>query len=657
MPAAALLLCAGLLVASPDRAGYQAAAARAGRDAGAHVKLAVWCEAHDMDAERLDQVAAALAIDPRNAAARAMLGLVRYGERWLSPDGVAQAAESDAAMAAKRAEYEAKRQATPETADGQWQLGLWCEQNGLKPEAIAHFTAVTQLSPRRTEAWRKLGCELYRGRWRNPEQIAAERAEDEAQKQADQQWQPLIEKWKKDLVFDGPRLEQARSALRAISDPRAVPAIQRALGHGNRVQQELAVELLSRIDCPASSHALAAMSLSDRWPEVPPFAIRELKRRDPRDYMGAMIGLMRHPVKYYLNPIPPRCTAGMLVILGEHTRTERIYEVQRGGFTDSAAYGPPPSGMSGMTFSFSTASPEDMRRFLLASPAEQFREIARLNPQILGPQGGGQVTGDPFIERDMRAIDQFNARLEQANQRIDSILCQITGESFGGDRDQWLEWWTDKIGLRYQRPQPQPKRTATRYVVLPSFVHTVCLGAGTPVVTLTSPRPIESLQVGDIVLSQDTTTGILSYEPVVGVHRNPPSETLRLRLKGETLVSSPIHRFWRPGRGWALARDLTAGESIRTVNGRAALLSIEPGAVQPVFNLDVARNHSFFVGSQMALVCDNSLPPAISTPFDAEPTLESIAQARAAPRAPGKLGQAPVSTHKPSGILSVLVAK
>jgi hypothetical protein len=51
---AIVLICAGLLGFSPpDRSEYQAAASKAGRDAGAHLKLAVWCEAQGMDPERL----------------------------------------------------------------------------------------------------------------------------------------------------------------------------------------------------------------------------------------------------------------------------------------------------------------------------------------------------------------------------------------------------------------------------------------------------------------------------------------------------------------------------------------------------------------------------------------------------------------------------
>jgi thioredoxin-like negative regulator of GroEL len=66
--AAVLLICAGLLgMSPPDPTDYQAAAARAGQDAGAHLKLAVWCEARGMNAERLKHLAAALAIDPQNA--------------------------------------------------------------------------------------------------------------------------------------------------------------------------------------------------------------------------------------------------------------------------------------------------------------------------------------------------------------------------------------------------------------------------------------------------------------------------------------------------------------------------------------------------------------------------------------------------------------
>ena len=83
-----------------------------------------------------------------------------------------------------------------------------------------------------------------------------------------------------------------------------------------------------------------------------------------------------------------------------------------------------------------------------------------------------------------------------------------------------------------------------------------------------------------------------------------------------------------------MARDLKPGDSIRTVGGRAEVLELKPDVVQPVFNLDVARNHTFFVGSQGALVRDNSLPPAMLTPFDAVPSLAAIAEDQPGPAGP-----------------------
>ena len=82
-----------------------------------------------------------------------------------------------------------------------------------------------------------------------------------------------------------------------------------------------------------------------------------------------------------------------------------------------------------------------------------------------------------------------------------------------------------------------------------------------------------------------------------------------------------------------MARDLKPGDSIRTVGGRTEIVEIRPEIVQPVFNLDVDRTHSFFVGTQKFLVRDNSLPPAMSTPFDAEPALAAIAEEPAGPSA------------------------
>jgi hypothetical protein len=143
-----------------------------------------------------------------------------------------------------------------------------------------------------------------------------------------------------------------------------------------------------------------------------------------------------------------------------------------------------------------------------------------------------------------------------------------------------------------------------------------CFAAGTLVNTLSGPRKIESIAAGDRVLSQDTSTGALSFQPVLATHRNGPAETFRITLDGETIVATGIHRFWRAGKGWTMARDLKAGDRLRMIGGTVLIRSIEPGATQMVYNLSVAQNRDFLVGSAGLLVHDYSFVLPVSEPFD-----------------------------------------
>ncbi len=93
----AVFLCSAALSASPapppasaatpaELKAYESARAKAGRDADAHIKLALWCEAHGLKAARLKHLAIAVLSDPGNTTARGLMGLVAAGGRWIRPD-------------------------------------------------------------------------------------------------------------------------------------------------------------------------------------------------------------------------------------------------------------------------------------------------------------------------------------------------------------------------------------------------------------------------------------------------------------------------------------------------------------------------------------------------------------------------------------------
>src|SRR5262245_47016305 len=330
----ALLVGSALLAVTPageapetgERAAYEAANASAGRDANAHVRLALWCEAHGLPAERVKHLALAVLNDPANAMARGLLGLVSYRGRWQLPEAVGDSVKGDAALAAALAEYNDRRGKAANTADSQWRLALWCEERGLKAEATAHLAAVVRLDPSREAAWKRLGCTKHNGRWMTEIQIAAEKAEADAQKKADKRWKPLLAKWR-GWLGDKNRRDEAEQALAAVSDPHAVPSIWAVFvdGDGSDRGQTRAVQLLGQIDAPRASRALALLAVFSDSAEVRRRATETLRNRDTREFLGQVIGLLRKRVKYEVRPVGGPGSPGALFVAGERFNVQRLY--------------------------------------------------------------------------------------------------------------------------------------------------------------------------------------------------------------------------------------------------------------------------------------------------------------------------------------------
>ena len=118
----------------------------------------------------------------------------------------------------------------------------------------------------------------------------------------------------------------------------------------------------------------------------------------------------------------------------------------------------------------------------------------------------------------------------------------------------------------------------------------------TPVQTIDGPRPIESLQVGDLVLTQSTEHRRPRLPADPGRPPQPAQPHVPRSAGRRAIVSSHFHRFWVAGRGWVMARDLKAGDPIRTLGGVAKVEAIEADKVQLVYNLDVADDADFFAG-------------------------------------------------------------
>ena len=242
------------------------------------------------------------------------------------------------------------------------------------------------------------------------------------------------------------------------------------------------------------------------------------------------------------------------------------------------------------------------------------------------------------LERDAATLESYNRSVRASNSLVAPVLNAATGQDLPEVRKSWRDWWVDQLGYRSQQQQSQSRPTYFENFVpgyvpqiggigtqVTSFTRLSCFGAGTLVKTLDGSRRIESIAVGDRVLSQDPETGALSYQAVLVVHHNPPSKTLKVQVGDEPIVASTFHRFWVAGHGWKMARELKAGDSIRTLDGRETVVAVDPEKVQPVYNLDVAGGHTFFVGNRGTLVHDNSVPGTRDAIFDAVDEPQTVA--------------------------------
>ena len=132
------------------------------------------------------------------------------------------------------------------------------------------------------------------------------------------------------------------------------------------------------------------------------------------------------------------------------------------------------------------------------------------------------------------------------------------------------------------------------------FGTSYCFVAGTLVTTEDGQEPIEEIEVGDRVLSEDETTGEVAVKTVTDTYINETDELIHIGVNGETISATPTHPFYVDKLGWTLARSLRAGDVLVLSNGELVTVEwVQHEILESpikVYNFEVEDFHTYFVG-------------------------------------------------------------
>ncbi len=219
--------------------------------------------------------------------------------------------------------YEDLRSKVANTAAAHVKLAQWCEQNGLRAESFFHYGKVVELDPRRDAAWLKLGFKKHDGRWMTAEQIA----DDEAQAKLDNEWAGKLKQWHQAIHGKKRQTDttEPEAALAKIEDPGAVPAVYREFCGGAPTDQAIGIQVLSQINGPLASKAIATLAVYGKTPNIRRQATETLRGRPAEEFLDMLVSLMKDLIKYETRPVAGPGSPGVLFVEGERFNARRFY--------------------------------------------------------------------------------------------------------------------------------------------------------------------------------------------------------------------------------------------------------------------------------------------------------------------------------------------
>lgn len=567
-----------------------------------YVQAALEYEIEGENDRRQVMLNAALEAQPAAPAANWHAGRVRRQGEWMTIADAQRLASADSQLQQYR---ELRRRAG---TDPKLHLSLahWCARQNLADQAKLHYRKVAEHPQAegelRAEALKKLGLRHINGMLLTDEEIRARREAAEQIERAIKTWRPRLEPWREAMESDNlKQREVAAAKLEQVDDPHVIAVAETFLADSGPNFGERLVALVGRFVQHEATETLVRFAILSPWPNVREAAIAQLKERPLHDFLPMVLEGLTAPIQsrwsvnrgpdgsiHYQHAFFREGQQANMALAAEHVLRPQANIVSgqvRGQRTNTVDIEPP------------KRRPPNGRLIRVLPTIDDHQE--RL---------AGLAVLAAAREREIR-IAQENAAVQARNDRVFHVLEQTTAAVLPRDAGQWWLWW-EKYN-EYVKGKPTQyvyvyTQAAYQRDAIAFYVRTSCFAAGTKVWTETGLAPIESVQSGDRVLSQDPNTGELAYKVVVNTTAGPPSSPLmRLMVEGEEILPTCAHVMWVNGQGWRIAKRLELGDWLHGVSGAVLVEELEERpAPSVVYNLVVEDFHTYFVGQCGLMVHD-----------------------------------------------------
>jgi hypothetical protein len=473
---------------------------------------------------------------------------VRRGNDWVAVEDVPELA----AESGERLVYLKRRNTIVDTADAHRELARWCRQHRLAGEARVHWKKVLDFEPNDSEAIAALGLEFYEGRLLTKEQVAAQKREAGERKRALAKWRPQVAKWRTALEGNNSaKAEAAREEMAQLNDPSVLPALESLFAsnpdddRANRLNRAL-IEVASRMPTIEATQILLRRAVDTHSQEVCEAACEALRARPMHTYVPQLIAAMPDEVQVrsQVTATPGGTVVREQEIVRKSQAGTQTLAIDSTTYTANSALAQFVTPLVLMTeraraaeLEQSVAQAEIINRAL----RERIVYVLKATTGFENPYDT-ELIAKKFAEyygwsKPEAPVVNVKHRVSEGNVIVPVELRATPGRETSG-RDVQPAGEFNPL-LPQDRMQTVWRPGITGRLGIP---HGECFPAGTPVESITGPRPIESIRPGDRVLSRDLNTGELAYKTVeqrtlrqgvrmvairMGVKRSPRPSVIR----------------------------------------------------------------------------------------------------------------------------------